>query len=525
MNLKFCLTCRFLHPHPLFHGSRDEGEAEWPPSPMRAFQALLNAACLQARGNVLTAELRTALRLLESLCPDVIAPKVNASDVGFKTYVPHNQYDLVCLALSRGMQEATKAFRELSGSVRSDTKTFRPMRIEVCDNDLPAVHYLYNLDDTRVDPAELLRAVLSSVRSIHCLGWGIDQVIGDATLLEDQQAARLIGERWIPTTYGGRPLRVHRPGSLEALQQRHARFLTRLAGNDWTPVPPLTAFEVVRYRRDTDPVPRPQAVFRLVDENDDTAAYPQAKLIHIAGMVRHLAKERMEHNPPRNLRGRTAEQWVEQYVAGHRDQKAGPDSPHTQFSYVPLQSIGMEHTDPAVRRVMIVAPHGDEQWLEHLARHLDGRLLTPLPNTRLPPGTRLERIPDNRKDGVRDAYLCSSRTWATVTPVILPGHDDHKPSKTRRLIEKALTQSGIEQPCEFEWSAFSRFRKMLGAHKYARDENAREGKRPINYFRPDHLLNQTAVHLRLTFTHEVPGPLTVGAGRHCGFGLFAAESD
>lgn len=513
-----CISIRFIQPCPLFHGRYDDGEIEWPPSPMRAYQALLNAASLRFGGRGLATQFQAALREIELRHPAIIAPCATISNVGHRVYVPHNHSDLVSAAWHRGSVEASIASHRVE-------KDYRPMRIDVSDNDLPVVHYLYKLDDRRVDSAELLRAVLPSVRSIHCLGWGIDQVIGDATLIDDQQATRLIGERWMPTTHGGRPLRVHRPGSLEALQQRHARFLTRLAGNDWTPVPPLTAFDVVRYRRNTDPFPRPHAVFRLVDENDDTVAYSQAKLIHIAGMVRHLAKERMERNPPRNLRGETAEQWVEHYVAGHRDHNAGADSPHTQFSYVPLQSIGMEHTDPAVRRVMIVAPHGDEQWLEHLARHLDGRLLTPLPNTRLPPGTRLERIPDNRKDGVRDAYLCSSRTWATVTPVILPGHDDHKPSKTRRLIEKALTQSGIEQPCEFEWSAFSRFRKMLGAHKYARDENAREGKRPINYFRPDHLLNQTAVHLRLTFTHEVPGPFTVGAGRHCGFGLFAAESD
>ncbi|MBI2481205.1 MAG: hypothetical protein HYV60_21965 [Planctomycetia bacterium] len=62
---------------------------------------------------------------------------------------------------------------------------------------------------------------------------------------------------------------------------------------------------------------------------------------------------------------------------------------------------------------------------------------------------------------------------------------------------------------------------MLKAHKYVRDESAKDGKRRINYIRPDHLLDQTAVHLRLTFEHEVPGPLAIGAGRHCGFGLMA----
>lgn len=149
----------------------------------------------------------------------------------------------------------------------------------------------------------------------------------------------------------------------------------------------------------------------------------------------------------------------------------------------------------------------------------------------------MHQIP-RQEDGVRDAYLRASRTSASVTPVILPGQGDHKPTKTRKLIEKALAQSGIDQPCEFEWSPFSQFRKMLGAHKYVRDERAKDGKRLIHYFLPDHLLNQTAVHLVLRFSHcatpddpqsewipaphEVPGPITLGAGRHCGFGVMAS---
>jgi len=112
-------------------------------------------------------------------------------------------------------------------------------------------------------------------------------------------------------------------------------------------------------------------------------------------------------------------------------------------------------------------------------------------------------------------YTQPANAWATVTPVILPGHDDHKPAKTRKLIEKALRQSGIEQPCTFEWSPYSQFPKSLSAHKYDRQG------RPIGYFRPDHLPTQTAVHLVLRFEQEVPGLIAVGAGRHCGFGLLA----
>src|SRR5262249_54431841 len=152
------------------------------------------------------------------------------------------------------------------------------------------------------------------------------------------------------------------------------------------------------------------AVFKLIDANDDMASYPQFKLIHIAGMVKHLAVEMMKDHPPhpRDLKGIDPVDWVRAYVAGHQskeDKEAG--AAHTQFSYIPLQTVNPHNdlADPSVRRVMIVAPLGDETWLDHIATRLDGIPLKPLPNTKLPPGTRLERINDKKPDGVRDAYL------------------------------------------------------------------------------------------------------------------------
>jgi CRISPR-associated protein Csb2 len=124
-----------------------------------------------------------------------------------------------------------------------------------------------------------------------------------------------------------------------------------------------------------------------------------------------------------------------------------------------------------------------------------------------------------RYDKVARFYTEPASVWHSFTPVILPGHDDHKPDKTRALIERALMQSGIEQACEFEWSPFSRFPNAYSAHKYGKD------KQPQGYIRPDYLLSQTAIHLTLRFCDglTVPGPMTIGSGRHCGLGLFAAE--
>lgn len=518
MKSQLCLTFRFLQPFPQFHGRRDGDLPEWPPSPMRAFQSLLNAASICGGGRTLAPTIRQALQTLEAMQPHIIAPRAEVSPVGYRMYVPHNQTDLVTAGWHRGHIGASIAEYRME-------KDIRPMRIEQAGEELPALHYLYTFDES-VDPNLLLRSLRPSVRSITHLGWGIDQVVADATLVEQYQKPSA-SERWIPSKQTGKRLRVHRKGSLEALARRHDNFLNRLQGG-WTPVPPLvngTEVDQINYRRDCDPSPRPHAVFKLIDENDDTVAYPHSKLIHIAGMVRHIAKEQMKLDPPRDLRGRSTEEWIDQYVAGHKPRdSANASQLHEQFSFIPLPSTGMQHTDPGIRRVMIVAPAGDDAWLEDLAQQLDGQLLKPESGTVLPSGTHLRRVTSHEKDGVRKAYTGESQVWASFTPVILPGHDDHKPEKTRKLILKALAQSGIEQPCEFEWSAYSHFSKSFSAHKYkyVRDESVAGGKRPIGYIRPDHMREQTAVHLRLTFEQPMPGPIALGAGRHCGFGLMAA---
>lgn len=121
------------------------------------------------------------------------------------------------------------------------------------------------------------------------------------------------------------------------------------------------------------------------------------------------------------------------------------------------------------------------------------------------------------RDKVATCYTRPANTWASVTPVILPGHNDRKPAKTVKLIEKALRQSGIDQPCSFEYRTVSWWPKSFTAHKYDRDKN------PTGYIRPDHLETLSLVHLKLRFDDEqlVHGPIAIGAGRHCGLGLMA----
>lgn len=522
-------------------GKEDAAPNEWPPSPLRLFQAMVAGAAARwagddglTRGALTAAAPVAAFKWLESLCatspPTILAPRA-VTGQAVPHYVPNNSADLVAAKWAKG--DALATFEDRT------KKVFRPTHLI----DGHTVHYLWPLDETQEREARHYEPVLNAAaRCIVALGWGIDAAVGDGRVIDASGTQSLGGERWNPGRVGTPGLRIPVCGTLDALVRRHASFLDRLKDGIFHPVPRLREFTTAAYRRDINPLPRPIAVFKLLDDNDDTVAYPHAKLIHISGMVRHLAIELMKQYPPRSrrLRGLSPEQWVRQYVAGHQSpEHKAAGRPHAQFSYVPLQSIGHAHTDPAVRRVMIIAPIGDEAWLEHLTQRLDGQPLKPFRDSkpRLPEGTYLHLIAPSSKDGVRDAYTGESRAWASVTPLILPGHDDHNPDKTRRLILKALAQSGIDQPCEFEWGAFSCFPKSYGAHKYIRDTSAADGKRRIGYIRPDHLLEQSAVHLVLRFGRRehpddpksrwipaeqpIPGPIAVGAGRHCGFGVMA----
>lgn len=478
-----------------FHGLAANGERpNWPPSCFRLFQAIVAG---NARGESIPLEVVEALKWLETLPPPVIIVPASKAGRVTLTYVLNN---------TQG---------------RSRTQKF--LRPTLLNGDR-LIEFAWKYDPSENTAQNHARILLDAVRHIRAFGWGIDLAIGHGVIQEDLPETSKSRFHFFPRENPEAPgieIRVPKIGSLDSLNECFRQYLGRFESSDSTFLEsggPL--YQPWPY---SSGISRPHAVFKLVDDNDDTVSYPHAKLIHIAGMVRHAVIELMRLNPPLDLRGYSLEQWADQYVAGHKPPgERADDQPHTQFSYIPLPSTWHEHADPAVRRVMIVAPLGDEAWLDHLTQHLDGQPLEPLPGSTLPPGTHLQLIPEGRRDGVRDAYTRASRLWASFTPVILPGHDDHKADKTRKLILKALAQSGIDQSCEFEWGALSRFPKSYSAHKYVRDERVPDGKRLVGYIRPGHLLDRTAVHVQLRFDHPVPGPITLGAGRHCGFGLFAA---
>jgi CRISPR-associated protein Csb2 len=483
MNL--CITIRWLDDR--YHGLLDrDGPPEWPPSPFRLLQALVAGVARHGELDSAIGGPPEWLQWLERLDPPIIVASPSRPGQIITRFVPNNDGDKIP-----------------DRQNRLTAKTSRPTIML----DTPEIHYLWPILEEHPEAREVIRAS----RSLSCFGLGIDMAYAEAKLLDDSQIGELKGVRWFPKSGTLRDdglLRVPVEGTVADLRRAHQSALNRIEhGKPLRTVDKPRVFDRVFYAGSERPIGRPYAIFSLRNYEGGFFSYPQAKLIHIAGMTRSVAIKAMAEYPPADLEKEKCAAWVEYCVAGHRP--AGLED-HKQFSYVPLPSIGHEHADAMIRRVMIVAPFGDEAHLHHLAEQLDGEQLTPEGGGEKP---ILERL---KSDGVTHAYVATSTHWASVTPVILPGHDDHKPAKTEKLIQKALLQSGIDQPCKFTWTAIPNFKNCLPAYKY--DQH----KHHIGYYRPKHLEQLTAIHVRLTFDHPVTGPICIGAGRHCGLGVFAS---
>jgi CRISPR-associated protein Csb2 len=520
-----CLSFRFLQR--VFHGRHDAGQPEWPPSPLRAFQALVQAAARLGAGSV-EGDALESLTWLEALpAPSVLAPR---SELGrsYTLSVPNNAMDIVAAAWSRGNESNTG---DANPATHRTMKAVRPLHF--VDGD--TVRYLWPADDAGA--SRHVDVISRLTRAVSALGWGVDVVVGDAALLSFSETETLSGERWEP---GGRHdggLRVPRSGTLDALRERHRCFLSRITPSGFVAPPPLLGFDRIVYRRACDVAAPPAALFWTLEP--DASALTSFDLVRrgltVAGLTRHAVRRAAQN-------AGWDESTINAVVLGHAEPDAASGTTSwrgRRFAYVPLPSIepraGRVEVVGRVRRVLICGLGAKgEQDVRWLGKGLSGSELVAERTGQVV--ALLSLMPAN--DRVLLRYTKPASTWATVTPVVLPGHDD--PAHYRRrleegttaeeqrqllarldsriegLLRKALIQAGcpvaLAERAELEW-------RMTGFW---------EGTDLANrYGVPDHLRRFARLHVRIRWRDEggkplrVPGPLCVGGGRFYGIGLFA----
>jgi CRISPR-associated protein Csb2 len=495
MAAQLCLSVVLLDRS--FHGRTDGGVPEWPPSPLRLFQALLATAGRQ--GEAAVAAVAPALRWLEGLgVPVVVAPAARPG-VPVRIAVPNNDLDVVAADWARGRTPKRQP---------AELKTMKSVcPVQLLGGD--TVRFLWSLAEGADGHVETLSRL---ARSVVALGWGMDLVAADACVLSREEADALVGERWRPVASGGVGLRVPREGTFQELRGRHEAFLGRLPeSGGFVPVPPLTAFEVVGYRREGAVTAVPFAAFAIL--RGDASGYRPYDTVRfsrtVAGMVRHATV-----GAARDA-GRS-EEWVNAFVHGHtpdgnaRARGAGADE---RFMFLPLPTISPLRVE-SVRRVLVVAPPGCEGEVAWACRYLSGRELIREDNGEGQAVLSLLPVTDPQ---VR-RYTDEAEVWSTVTPVILPGHEARNEVRTLRMIRSAFRQSGW--PDEL----------VARAEIVFRPTGFRAGVAAAREYRPSaHQANYPRCHVRVSWRDgegrpvAVPGPICVGAGRYHGLGLFAAE--
>lgn len=530
MSSYFGLSIRFLDS--VFHGRRDGGEPEWPPSTLRAFQSLVAASARMAGGS-LAADARIAFQWLEQQAPPAIVAPAAMPSVGYRLSVPNNAMDIVARAWCRGNESNSG---DASPATHRAMKPVRSMRWLNGD----AIHYLWRLPEPLSDEVGVYLDTLAKAASaVVSLGWGIDLAAGYGTVMTGAQVAALQGERWLPgPEESGLGLRVPREGTLDALVERHGAFLARLGPAGFVPPPPLSAYAIAAYRKAGVPPSRSVAAFSLLNlDAGGFRAFDAARRgLTVAGMARHAFKRAAEKA------GWPAAK-INTFILGHGEMvgqgRHVPVGPR-RFAYIPLPSLearsrGMGDVVGAIRRILVLALSaecsGEIAWAR---RALSGVELVGEEGGQ--PVAFLSLLP--AADTVVERYTRAATTWASVTPVVLPGFFDgvqrrwrHEektgPEETGRcvrnrderidgLLRKAIVHAGYDpllaRHAELEWRRVGYWPGTELARRYGV---------------PDHLRYYPRLHVRLRWRDpegrpvSLPGPLCIGSGRFFGVGLFA----
>jgi CRISPR-associated protein Csb2 len=363
------------------------------------------------------------------------------------------------------------------------------------------VHYLWVIQSGDEAAAQCL---CDMAKYILGLGWGIDQVAATGRILSDREVAALPGRRWQPWRLqrtGSQGWRVPADGFVDDLDKCYRSFVERVYGQperSYRPHRRPTSFEVVHYLGTTTLPLRSYAAFEL----PDGVAFRAEDVAKVGAMLRSLTcrlarEDEGAHKFPGG---------ADVYVAGHVEQ--GTEKTPPRFSYLPLPSIGHEHADGMIRRLLIAEPFGGDgvhaMWAQRRLRN--GTLQDDRGNER---GVLLDLWRKSSRR-VMDLYVGESRCWRSVTPVVLPGFDDGKHEKAESLFLKAVEQAGV--PIEaLESFALRKAPFWPGA------------AHPRHYFMPEYMRHFSRWHVEVHFSEPTPGPLSIGVGRHVGLGLFAVS--
>lgn len=490
------------------HDGRYHGVPEWPPSPARLFQALVAGIGL---GGPLSEEHSASLTWLEEREPPIIgAPR---SRVGRRVmfYMPNNDLDAV------GGDPGRIA----------EIRTAKSLSPRMFDAPVPFL-YAWRLPDDG-ESADQAHTLCAIAECLYQFGRGIDMAWASCEVLDDAETDDRLssypGSVYRPS--GSEPretLSCPGPGSLSSLKIRQTasglRFKLEAQGKGGRQVlsqPPKPRFIQVAY--DSTPSRRTYDL-RQGSRESGFAAWPLAKASNLVVWLRDSAADKLR----RALPDRSAD--IERALIGRKADGCDDGQSSARVRIVPLPSIGHQHADHAIRRVLVEVPAGcllrpddvhwafsGREWVDPVTGAIEA-ILTPSSDAGM-----------LRHFGV--AQGAAARVWRTVTPAALPE------SAKRRRIDPARTNTeakgGAERAAEETRAAAAVVQALRHADVRARPARIHlqrepfeaKGQRAEAFAPQTRFAKERLWHVEITFRESIPGPLVVGDGRFLGLGVMA----
>ena len=477
-----------------FHKGRYHGEADrfgdddgWPPSPGRLFQALVAGA---ARGATLHAEDRCALKWLEELDPPRIAAPAVRRGGAVRRFVPNNDLDSV------GGDPAR------IGEIRVG-KQWRPCFF---DPEIPVL-YVWRFES---GAAEATR-ICSVATRLYQLGRGVDMAWASGRVLDEHEAEAALASHpgALRTPRGAGMTATPHPGTLASLAQRFHRNREKLAtvgtgrkSHQLFTQPPKASFAHTGYDA---PARRLHFELRTSERGFTPQALATAAPLLIG--LRDAAAQRLQDAIPESA------PLFEKLIIGRG---AGPRDLAQRVRLVPVPSIGTEHTDPSIRRIMVEVPAECPIRLDDLAWAFAG-LQACDPQTGEFWNGHLVSTEDAR---MAQRFAGPAHEFRSITPVALS-------DASRRRLEPADTKSADERSGEERAAAGSVVQALRHAGIRARPTDIRVQREPFQrrgvraeLFATGSRFSKHALwHVQLRFRETVTGPMVLGDGRFCGLGL------
>ncbi len=482
-----------------FHDGRYHGEADgfdgldgWPPSPARLFQALVAAA---ASGSRIAVEDQAALRWLEGLAPPRLTAPPARRGSRVPNFVPNNDLDSVGGDVGR------------LGEIRVG-KAWRPY---LFDARYPVV-YAWHFDP----PTAHAERICEIAAQLYQLGRGVDIASATgavvATAEAEETLAKHPGALREPTGQG--TVAVVRNGTLDSLILRHQRLRARLSRSEGKRFlftqPPKGVFRHVSYS-----APPERLVFDLRRPLESQfAPQPLRSAAALVTTVRDAAAQRLRDALPERS------QEIERLIVGRG---AGPNDLAQRPRLVPIPSIGMEHTDPSIRRILVEVPTESPFRSDDLTWAFAG---LKLPSSGAIDDLSRGQLVSTGNVTMADRYARPARCFRSVTAVALScaqrSAGGEKSTADRRRQEARATTAIVQAlrhvKVDVEPSSIL----------VQREPFHRRGARAESFAAGSRFPRSAMWHIELRFPKEVEGPLVIGDGRFCGLGLmqpFPSTSD